>query len=206
MTPAAAAANFGHCQLGAPLCNMRSLQAFAWSVFKVKEIGMRYQKLAVAIACVGLTVATASTSLYAKDKSTPPTVTSAHKWKHPEMHMALNSLRQAHLELQTAPHDFAGHRKISMQVTEEAIQQVETALKLDNDLPETPATRQSVPAAKVQDKVEGKKMLKTARRNLQTAETELKKSVHKFEGHRLKAIELTQEAIKQVDEGLAASK
>ena len=120
--------------------------------------------------------------------------------------MALHSLRKAHMELQTAPHDFAGHRKMAMQVTEEAIQQVETALKLDNDLPETPATRPNVPAAKVQDKVEGKKLLKTARRNLQTAETELKKSVQKFEGHRMTAIELTQQAIKHVDEGLAASK
>ena len=167
---------------------------------------MKYQKLAVAIACVGLTVATASTSLYASDTSTPPTVTPAHKWKHPQMHMALHSLRKAHLELQTAPHDFAGHRKMAMQVTEEAIQQVEIALKLDNDLPERPATRPSVPAPKALDKVEGEKLLRAARRNLQTAETELNKSVHKFEGHRTKAIELTQQAIKHVDEGLAASK
>ena len=96
---------------------------------------------------------------------------------------------------------------MAMEVTGEAIQEVETALKLDNDLAETPATRPNVPAVlKVQDKAEGKKMLKTARRNLQTAETQLKKSVHKFEGHRITAIELTQQAIKHVDEGLAASK
>ena len=167
---------------------------------------MKYHKLAVGIACLGLTVATASTSLYAKDKSNPPAGTPAPEWKHPVMHSALQSLREAHRGLQAASEDFAGHRRKAIQTADEAIQEVEAALKLDNDFRGTPALRPRTPVEKADDKAEGKKLMREARRDLQTAESELRKAVPKFAGHRLKAIQLIQEAIKHVDEGLEASK
>lgn len=167
---------------------------------------MKYRKLAVAVACVGLTVGMASTGLYAADPSTPPTGTPAAKAKHPEMHRALHSLRKARLVLQTAPHDFAGHRKMAMLSTEEAVEEVLAGLKLENDVPPPPATPPTVPVPKVEDKAEARKQLREARGILQTAEAELKKSAHNFGGHRIKALELAQQAIKEIDEGLVASK
>lgn len=168
---------------------------------------MRQSKLMVAVACVGLAVAvSAPMGLYAADQPTPPAGTPAHHPKHPEMHSALHSLRQAHVTLQTAAHDFGGHRKAALKLTEEAAAEVVTALKLDNDLPAPPTTRPTVPPTKVEDKAAAEKQVQQARGMLQTAEEELKKSAHDFEGHRLKAIHLTEEAIKEVDEGLAVNK
>ena len=167
---------------------------------------MKYRKLAVAVACVGLTVGMASTGLYAADPSTPPTGTPAAKAKHPEMHRALHSLRKARLALQTAAPDFAGHRKMALQSTEDAVEQVLAGLKFENDLPAPPATPPAVPVPKVEDKAEARKQLREARGILQTAEAELRKSARDFDGHRVKAVALTQEAIKHIDEGLAATK
>ena len=167
---------------------------------------MKYRKLAVAVECVGLTVGTASSGLYAADPPTPPTGIPAPTAKHQEMHRALHSLRKARLALQTAPHDFSGHRKMAILSTEEAVEQVLAGLKLENDIPAPPATPPTVPVPKAQDKAEARKQLREARGILQTAEAELKKSAHNFGGHRIKALKLTQQAIKEIDEGLVASK
>jgi hypothetical protein len=49
-------------------------------------------------------------------------------------------------------------------------------------------------------------LLQAARKNLNTAEQELNRSAEVFEGHRVTAIELTKQAVKQVQEGLDATK
>lgn len=167
---------------------------------------MSHGKLIVATACVALTVGTVRTGVFAADTPVPPAVAPAHQWKHPEMHKALHSLRAARLALETAAHDFAGHRKAATKLTDEAVKEVVAALKIDNDLPEMPTTKPSVPPTDVEDKAEAQKQMREARRTLETAQTELKASAHDFEGHRTKALKLAAEAIQQVDEGLAASK
>jgi hypothetical protein len=53
------------------------------------------------------------------------------KERHPHIRAALRELREARRELQTADHDFGGHRKEAIEAVDVAIRQLEKALKYD---------------------------------------------------------------------------
>jgi hypothetical protein len=50
---------------------------------------------------------------------------------HPHIRAALRELREAKHELETAAHDFGGHRKEAIEAIDAAIKQLEEALKYD---------------------------------------------------------------------------
>jgi hypothetical protein len=50
---------------------------------------------------------------------------------HPHIRAAIRELREAKKELETADHDFGGHRKDAVKATQVAIEQLESALKYD---------------------------------------------------------------------------
>jgi hypothetical protein len=51
--------------------------------------------------------------------------------RHPHIRTALEELREARKELKEADHDFGGHRKAALVAVDEAIVQLEKALKFD---------------------------------------------------------------------------
>lgn len=51
--------------------------------------------------------------------------------RHPELHRALNQLQHARTALQNAAHDFAGHREHALDLTDQAIREVQLALQSD---------------------------------------------------------------------------
>jgi hypothetical protein len=53
------------------------------------------------------------------------------KERHPHLRAAIRELREARRELQTAAHDFGGHRVEAIEATDRAIKQLEVALKFD---------------------------------------------------------------------------
>ena len=53
------------------------------------------------------------------------------KEQHPHIRAALRELREARHELETAAHDFGGHRKEAIEAVDAAIKQLEEALKYD---------------------------------------------------------------------------
>ena len=53
------------------------------------------------------------------------------KEHHPAIHKAIEDLREARKELKEADHDFGGHREKALKATDEAIKQLEEALKYD---------------------------------------------------------------------------
>jgi hypothetical protein len=55
----------------------------------------------------------------------------APKEPHPHIHAAIHELKEAKKELQTAAHDFGGHRAAAVKACDEAVTQLETALKFD---------------------------------------------------------------------------
>ena len=52
---------------------------------------------------------------------------------HPEIRMAIGSLRRAKARMEMAAHDFGGHRAEALKATDEAIRQLELCLKFDKD-------------------------------------------------------------------------
>ena len=53
------------------------------------------------------------------------------KEHHPHIHRAIEELREAKKELKEANHDFGGHREKALKECDEAIEQLELALKYD---------------------------------------------------------------------------
>ena len=53
------------------------------------------------------------------------------KEHHPHIHKAIEELREAKKELKEADHDFGGHREKALKACDEAIEQLEKALKFD---------------------------------------------------------------------------
>ena len=51
--------------------------------------------------------------------------------RHPEIHRALESLRNAKAHLQAAAHDYQGHRVDAIKAIDEAIHQLEICMKYD---------------------------------------------------------------------------
>jgi hypothetical protein len=50
---------------------------------------------------------------------------------HPHLRRSLHELREARKELQTADHDFGGHRVKAIEAVDVAIKQIEVALRYD---------------------------------------------------------------------------
>ena len=51
--------------------------------------------------------------------------------RHPHIRAAIGELREARRELQTAAHDFCGHRKDAVHECDEALRQLQLALDCD---------------------------------------------------------------------------
>jgi hypothetical protein len=51
--------------------------------------------------------------------------------RHPEIQAAISALRRAKEHMEHAAHDFGGHRAEALRATDDAIQQLEIALKFD---------------------------------------------------------------------------
>ncbi|MBZ5662316.1 MAG: hypothetical protein LAO08_18095 [Acidobacteriia bacterium] len=52
---------------------------------------------------------------------------------HPEIREAIGALRRAKAHMEMAAHDFGGHRVEALKATDEAIRQLELALKFDKN-------------------------------------------------------------------------
>jgi L-lactate utilization protein LutB len=116
---------------------------------------------------------------------------------HPRLHAALYEMRQARTELKEAKHDFGGHRAKALEALDEAISQIDKALKAVGD--------------DVKSKDPGKDVYKGyanfphIRRTLveaREARTELKDAAHDYKGHREKAVQALDEVITQLDKAL----
>ena len=117
-------------------------------------------------------------------------------WRHPHMHRALEHLHEARHELEQAEDIFRGHREESLAHVDYAIKEVEIGLREQHDEATLPA---DLPAA---NKLARFPHMHAALDLLHEARTELDASEKVFGGHRDKAIEETDHAIKQLDEGI----
>jgi uncharacterized membrane protein len=53
------------------------------------------------------------------------------KERHPHIRAAIRELREARKELETAAHDFGGHRKEAIEAIDNALKQLQQALEYD---------------------------------------------------------------------------
>jgi len=96
------------------------------------------QKTAIALVSGALLLGVGGWTMLGAQTPTPPANPGApanpgEKEKHPEMRHALRAMRVAKKHLEEADHDFGGHRVEAIKALDEAIKQVEAALKFDKE-------------------------------------------------------------------------
>lgn len=89
--------------------------------------------LIAAAALAALLLGGAGTAVYAQrdDSQRDSRPEFGRRERHPELQRALRALRNARSDLQRGAHDFGGHRIKALRATDDAIRQVEEALRFD---------------------------------------------------------------------------
>jgi hypothetical protein len=120
----------------------------------------------------------------------------AEHWKYSHMHRALEHLHEARHELESAEDIFRGHKEEALGHVDAAIGHVIDGLKENHDEATLPG---DLPSA---NKLERYPHLHGALDRLREARKELEDADHIFGGHREHAIDETDRAIHQLEEGL----
>ena len=117
--------------------------------------------------------------------------------EHPRLHAALYELRQARTELADAKHDFGGHRAKAVDALDEAIAQIEKALRAVDD-----NVKGVEPAGEVYKGYANHRHIRHALVEAKEAQGELKAAAHNFKGHREKAVQALDDVIDQLGKAL----
>ena len=115
--------------------------------------------------------------------------------KHPNLHHALNELREANQELKGAAHDFGGHRVKATKDIHQAIDAIEDALRAAGD----PYKGKIHRDANDYKKYKHHPHIHHALHDLHEAERELQNANHNFGGKREKALSEVNQAIHQLN-------
>jgi L-lactate utilization protein LutB len=121
--------------------------------------------------------------------------------KHPHLHSALFEMREAHKELKEAKHDFGGHREKAVEALNAAIKQLEKALESVGD-----PFKGFTPKKTVYEGYKNYPHLRHALHEMRAAHKQLKEAGDNFGGHKKKAIEDLDIAIRQVEKCIENSK
>ena len=88
------------------------------------------KKLSAAVFILGLLSFAPAISMAEKPAS-PQVVKGKGGEQHPHIRAALRELREARRELETAAHDFGGHKQEAIEAVDNAIKQLQQALEYD---------------------------------------------------------------------------
>ena len=113
---------------------------------------------------------------------------------HPELDRALGNLESAQIDLQSRSHHADSHLDKARDLTSHAIDQVQQAFSSVHR-----SSNAHVPPAAHGDR---HARLEDALTKLQSARNDLSNAKHEFDGHRQKALDLTNHAIGEVNQAL----
>jgi hypothetical protein len=103
--------------------------------------------------------------------------------EHPRLHAALYEMRHARTELKEAKHDFGGHCAKALEALDEAISQIDKALKAVGD-----NAKGTEPGKDVYKGYADHPHIRHALVEAKEAKAELKAAAHDYKGHREKAV------------------
>jgi L-lactate utilization protein LutB len=115
--------------------------------------------------------------------------------RHPHLVAALGEMKEARNEVREAKHDFDGHRDKTLRALDEAIEQVDKALRAVRV-----ESRFVPPARSSYDRYPNHPHLRHSLVELREARTELRESRDDFGGHRDRAVQALDVAIRQLEE------
>ncbi len=121
--------------------------------------------------------------------------------EHPRLHEALYEMRHAKTELKEAKPDFGGHRVKAIEALDDAITQVEAALKAVGD-----NIKGTEPSKDVYKEYKNFPHIRHGLAAAKLARKELKDAAHDYKGHRAKAVEALDAVITQLDKAIEYAK
>jgi L-lactate utilization protein LutB len=130
-----------------------------------------------------------------------PSAPRASAEEHPRLHAALYEMRHARTELQDAKHDFGGHREKALSALENAISQIDKALRSVGE-----NIKGVDPGKETYRAYANHPHIRHALHEAREARAELKNAAHDFKGHREKAVEALDRVIDQLDKALEFAK
>ena len=137
-------------------------------------------------------LALGSATLFAAAAAAAP-----HAHPHHHLHHALWELRDAHKEITEAKHDFGGHRQKALAAVDDAIKQIDLALKNAGDNTKGAPTRGDLKAE--YRKYKHNPHMHHALVECKHAHRQLQEAKHDFGGHRTAAIRDVNHAITQIE-------
>jgi hypothetical protein len=141
------------------------------------------------------------TTLFAGLSLLAPCVSRASAEEHPRLHAALYEMRHARTELKEAKHDFGGHRAKAVEALDEAITQIEKALKAVGD-----DYKGKDPGKEVYKGYANFPHIRHALVEAKEARAELKAAAHDYKGHREKAVEALDAVVDQLGKAIKFAK
>jgi hypothetical protein len=117
--------------------------------------------------------------------------------EHPRLHAALYEMRQARTELREARHNFGGHRAQALAALDEAITQVDRALRAVGD-----NFQGRAPARDTYRGYANCPHIRHALAQAREARSELRNAAHNYKGHREQAVRALDAVIAQLDKAL----
>ncbi len=117
--------------------------------------------------------------------------------RHPHLHHALFELREAREELRESKDDFGGHREKAIVAVQDAIKQIDLAIKGSGDNIKNAPLKKDL--REQYKKYAHHPHLHHALHELKQAHTELKEAKHEFGGHREAALRDVHHAIHQIE-------
>jgi hypothetical protein len=150
--------------------------------------------LVVASACAGLLALLMAGPVAAQ-------VVVKKKIEHPRLHHALFELREARRELETAKHDFGGHRVKAIKAVNAAITQIELCLNAVGE-----GTTGLPYEVEIYRKYRTFPHIRHAIQEMREARLALEKAPAIFHGHKKEAIRAINVAINQLELAIAAAK
>src|SRR5204863_218173 len=128
---------------------------------------------------------------------------------HPRMREALQALQQARTDLQQAPPQLAGHRQNVINLVDQAIQEVNSAIQFAAQQgitsPDSRASQQSYVQPMASSANSTSPMITDAHRALVQARNALQQAAHHFGGHREKALDDVNQALQELSLGIQAA-
>ncbi len=128
-------------------------------------------------------------------------VPQAHAQKYPRMVSALGELKEARKEMKEAAIDFGGHKVKALEAVDNAIEQMDKALRAIGIDPVYDPPKKDVYKA-----YKNHPYIRHALAELRKARMEMKEAATDFKGHKEKALEATNVAINQLEKALEFAK
>jgi hypothetical protein len=180
-----------------------------WSAEEYLMIVVSKRSIAVAVLAALFLQSPAAHSQIQRTPSAPP-MTYQGGERHPTIHRAINALEEAKAYIESAAHDFCGHRAAALAESNLALNQLGLAIACDKRRHSSSGQRPGIAGASAPFSAglcrERHPVIRQAISALQAARHDFQGAAHDYCGHRIEALEAVNRTLTQLKLALDCDK